>query len=128
MTPRLTAVTTLFETVGGMPTFVALVDRFYDHVERNHGLRALYPEDLTASRSALALFLAQYFGGPTTYSDEKGHPRLRMRHAHLSIGERERDGWYEAMAAAVRELDFDDDIEGAMLEYFDRSATWMINA
>jgi hemoglobin len=120
-------VTTLFEAIGGMPTFVALVDRFYDQVEGDAALRALYPDDLTASRSALALFLAQYFGGPTTYSDEKGHPRLRMRHAHLEIGTTERDGWYAAMAAAVRGFGFAPDVESAMLEYFDRSATWMIN-
>ncbi len=119
--------TTLFEAIGGMPTFVALVDRFYEQVERNVALRALYPDDLSASRSSLALFLAQYFGGPTTYSDEKGHPRLRMRHAHLTIGPSERDGWYDAMAAAVRDFGFAPDIESAMLEYFDRSATWMIN-
>ncbi len=118
---------TLYESVGGMPFFESLVERFYAEVEHNAGLRALYPSDLTASRDSLALFLAQYFGGPTTYSDVKGHPRLRMRHAHLPIDVAARDGWYDAMVSALDQVDLDSEARVVMRDYFDRSATWMIN-
>src|SRR5689334_6312858 len=77
---------TVFEAVGGQAGMDALVDAFYDRVERDAVLRPLYPDDLADSRRHLALFLGQYFGGPATYSEQRGHPRLRMRHAHLSIG------------------------------------------
>ena len=119
---------TLYESVGGMAFFESLVERFYAEVERNEALRALYPSDLTQSRDSLALFLAQYFGGPTTYSDAKGHPRLRMRHAHLSIDLNARDGWYDAMANALDQTNLEPEIRATMRDYFDRSATWMINA
>jgi hemoglobin len=118
---------TVFEHVGGQPFFDQLVARFYAHVEADPPLRALYPDDLEPGRRALALFLAQYFGGPATYSEQKGHPRLRMRHAGFAIGVAERDAWFAAMQAAVRESGVPDDIEADMLEYFDRAATWMIN-
>jgi hemoglobin len=92
----------LFERVGGLPFFETLVGRFYAGVATDPVLRPLYPEaDLAPATRRLTLFLAQYWGGPTTYSDERGHPRLRMRHAPFAIGTRERDAWLLHMRAAI---------------------------
>jgi hemoglobin len=93
----------LYEAVGGEPFFRALVDAFYDGVADDEVLLRLYPEapDLTGARERLRLFLVQYWGGPTTYSDERGHPRLRMRHMPFHIGGEERDRWLVHMLAAV---------------------------
>lgn len=94
---------TLFFRVGGMPFFERLVDVFYDGVRTDEVLLPLYPEqpDLTGARHRLTLFLAQYWGGPTTYMEERGHPRLRMRHFPFLIGPLQRDRWLVHMAAAV---------------------------
>jgi hemoglobin len=92
---------TVYEAVGGQRFFVDLVDRFYDGVATDAVLRPLYPDDLTEPRRHLALFLAQYWGGPATYSDERGHPRLRMRHAPFVIGDAERDAWLSHMLASL---------------------------
>lgn len=119
--------TTLFDHVGGQPFFDDLVDRFYDGVETDPPLRAMYPEDLDPGKRALALFLGQYFGGPTTYSDEKGHPRLRMRHVNLRIGPAERDQWLHHMTAAVHSSDTDVAATTQMLDYFAMAAEHMIN-
>ena len=119
----------VYERVGGQPFFDALVARFYDGVERDPVLRPLYPDDdMDGARARLAGFLAQYWGGPTHYSDARGHPRLRMRHAPFTIGQRERDHWLVHMLEAVRGADLDADIEGAMVEYFERAASAMINS
>src|SRR3954447_12262425 len=86
---------TVFEAVGGMPFFEALVDRFYEGVAADPNLLAVYPEpdDLSGARHRLTLFLAQYWGGPDTYGRERGHPRLRMRHAPFAVGPDARDRW-----------------------------------
>jgi hemoglobin len=93
----------LFDVVGGEKFFVDLVDRFYDGVENDHVLFPLYPEgnDTVGARHRLALFLMQYFGGPDTYMQERGHPRLRMRHFPYVIGEKERDHWLLHMVSAI---------------------------
>ncbi len=119
--------TTLFDHVGGQPFFNTLVDHFYDGVETDAPLRALYPQDLEPGKRALALFLGQYFGGPTAYSDEKGHPRLRRRHVNFAIGPEERDGWVRHMTAAVHQADLDEATQTQMLDYFDMAAQHMIN-
>lgn len=118
---------TVYELMGGQPGFDALVERFYAHVEADASLRALYPDDLGPGKRALALFLGQYWGGPPAYSAEKGHPRLRMRHAGLPIDAAARDRWLAAMTAALREGGPDRRVEAAMLEYFERAADWMVN-
>jgi hemoglobin len=118
---------TVFELVGGQQFFDALVDRFYAHVERNAELRSLYPEDLEPGKRALALFLGQYWGGPPIYSAEKGHPRLRMRHAPFAIDERARNAWLTAMLAAVDETDSPDVARRMFHEYFESASTAMIN-
>ena len=93
----------VYERVGGAAFFERLVDAFYDRVARDAVLVRLYPEapDLTGARHRLTLFLIQYWGGPTTYSDERGHPRLRLRHMPFHIGREERDHWLAHMADAV---------------------------
>ena len=101
---------TLYEQVGGQGFFDRLVDGFYEAVERDESLRALYPPDLTESKRHLTLFLVQYWGGPTTYMQERGHPRLRMRHAPFRITKEARDAWIAAMAApSILESDSDSD-------------------
>jgi hemoglobin len=118
---------TLYEVVGGQPFFDALVDRFYKRVESDPVLRPLYPDDLAPGRRALALFLGQYWGGPPVYSEEKGHPRLRMRHAPFAIGQRERDAWLTAMLASVDEADAPEVAREMMRDYFEMASTAMIN-
>jgi hemoglobin len=95
----------LFDVVGGEKFFVDLVDRFYDGVETDQVLIPLYPEgsDTIGARRRLALFLMQYFGGPDTYMQERGHPRLRMRHFPYQIGEKERDHWLLHMVGAIED-------------------------
>jgi hemoglobin len=119
----------VYDRVGGMAFFETLVDRFYEGVADDPVLLPLYPEphDLAPARRRLALFLAQYWGGPSDYSDERGHPRLRMRHAPFSIGGEERDRWLVHMRAAVASLDPPPDIERALLDYFDMAAESMRN-
>ena len=120
---------TLYEAVGGMGFFEGLVDRFYEGVAADPALLRIYPEpdDLGPARHRLTLFLAQYWGGPSTYSDERGHPRLRMRHAPFAIGPEERDHWLAAMRAAHDSLDPPDDVRRSMSDYFDMAAEGMRN-
>ncbi len=120
---------TVFEAVGGMPFFEALVDRFYEGVAADPVLLQLYPEpdDLTAARHHLTLFLAQYWGGPSTYSEERGHPRLRMRHAPFAIGPEERDHWLAHMQAALDALAPEPEVRAKLDEYFGFAAESMRN-
>jgi hemoglobin len=119
----------LYDAVGGEPVFRAIVDGFYDRVALDPLLRPLYPdEDLTAARTRLRMFLEQYWGGPTTYSEERGHPRLRMRHATWVIGERERDAWLTHMRAAVDEVELDAEARAAIWEHLERAAQTLMNA
>lgn len=94
----------LFDQVGGEAFFVQLVDAFYDGVETDKTLRPMYPDDLTDARRHLTLFLIQYWGGPRTYQDERGHPRLRMRHAPFRVTKTARDAWLSAMGAALEKM------------------------
>src|SRR5690242_6168398 len=118
----------LFELAGGEPTFRLLVRRFYPRVAADPILRRVYPdEDLSGATERLTLFLIQYWGGPTTYSDQRGHPRLRMRHAPFAIGPRERDAWLGHMTAAVESLELAPQVRQALLDYFETASTAMIN-
>jgi hemoglobin len=119
---------TVFEVVGGQPFFDALVDRFYARVEADPTLRPLYPADLAPARRSLALFLGQYWGGPPSYSAEKGHPRLRMRHAPFVIADRERDAWLAAMLAALDDADAPPAAVTLMIEYFTTASAALINS
>jgi len=95
----------LFDRVGGSGFFVDLIDRFYLGVAGDPLLRPLYPDDLTESTEHLALFLMQYWGGPSTYHETRGHPRLRMRHVPFVIGPPERDAWLRHMNGAVHHME-----------------------
>ena len=124
---------TLFFRVGGMPFFERLVDAFYDGVRTDAVLLPLYPEqpDLTGARHRLTLFLAQYWGGPTTYMEERGHPRLRMRHLPFHVGPLERDRWLVHMAAAVEQTcavdGIPDGIDVELMPYFVPAAEHLRN-
>jgi hemoglobin len=114
-----------------MTFFERLVDTFYDGVATDEVLLVLYPErpDLTGARHRLTLFLAQYWGGPTTYMDERGHPRLRMRHLPFHVGPLERDRWLVHMAAAVEQVcaERDDDVAEELMAYFVPAAEHLRN-
>ena len=119
---------TFFETVGGEDTFRRLVARFYEGVAADPVLRPLYPEDdLGPAEERLRLFLIQYWGGPTTYHEQRGHPRLRMRHVPFAIGPAERDAWLTHMRAAVDSLDLPADQEQTLWEYLVYAAHSMQN-
>ena len=119
---------TLYDRAGGTPFFEALVGRFYDGVAEDPILRPVYPEpDLAGARHRLALFLIQYWGGPTTYDQERGHPRLRMRHAPFAIGPVERDRWLVHMRVAVADLAPPPDVAAELERYFTMAAEAMRN-
>jgi hemoglobin len=94
----------LFDQVGGEAFFVRLVNAFYEAVETDETLRPMYPEDLRDARRHLTLFLVQYWGGPRTYQEERGHPRLRMRHAPFRVTKSARDAWLAAMGGALESV------------------------
>lgn len=118
---------TIFEQVGGAPTFRRLVDSFYQKVEADLELRALFPANLEPGKEAQYYFLMQYFGGPGTYSEKRGHPRLRARHLPFTIGQKERDLWLQYMLEALAELAIAEPARTEMEEYFRRASTFMIN-
>ncbi|MEW1957488.1 globin [Kineococcus sp. NPDC059986] len=119
---------TFFDEVGGHATFVRLVDAFYDGVAADEVLRPMYPEaDLGPAKERLLLFLEQYWGGPTTYSEQRGHPRLRMRHAPFKVNPDARDRWLTHMRAAVESLALPPAQEGVLWDYLDRAAHSMLN-
>ncbi len=119
----------VFDLAGGQPFFDALVDRFYQGVESDPELLALYPDrgDLAGARRRLALFLGQYWGGPSTYSDERGHPRLFMRHKGFLIDPAGRDRWLRHMREAVSFMDPPAAVAARLLAYFDTAAEAMRN-
>jgi hemoglobin len=117
----------LYERVGGSPFFTALVENFYAGVAGDPLLRPLYPDELQAPKDHLRLFLEQYWGGPTTYSDQRGHPRLRMRHAPFVIGTPERDAWLRHMTAAVKAGGLPPADEQELLDYFAMAARSLEN-
>jgi hemoglobin len=118
----------LYERAGGTPFFDALVGHFYTGVADDPVLRSIYPDqDLAPARRRLTLFLIQYWGGPTTYGDERGHPRLRMRHAPFAIGPEARDHWLSRMRAAIAEVAPPADVAEELDAYFAMAAEAMRN-
>src|SRR3954463_4935207 len=117
------------DLVGGEPFFTRLVDLFYDGVATDPVLLPLYPDrpDLAPARRRLTLFLIQYWGGPGTYSEQRGHPRLRMRHAPFRVGPVERDAWLGHMRRAVDSLGLDPAAEDQLWQYLERAAHFMVN-
>ncbi|HVW43339.1 MAG TPA: globin [Amycolatopsis sp.] len=120
---------TFYDAVGGEPTFRKIVARFYAEVAEDEVLRPIYPEqDLGPAEERLRLFLMQYWGGPHTYSDTRGHPRLRMRHAPFKIGPIERDAWLRAMRVAVDEARLPAPLAKQLWEYLEMAAQGMMNS
>jgi hemoglobin len=118
----------VFELAGGEPAFRELVGRFYAGVATDPVLRPVYPEeDLAGATERLTLFLIQYWGGPSTYTERRGHPRLRLRHQPFTIGPAEREAWLRQMTAAVESMDFAPGVRKALLDYFDAASTAMMN-
>ncbi len=117
-----------YEAVGGHETFAALVARFYEGVAEDPLLRPMYPEeDLGPAEQRLTAFLEQYWGGPTTYSQERGHPRLRMRHAPYKVNPAARDAWLTHMRTAVDSLDLAPLHRAELWDYLERAAHSLIN-
>ena len=117
----------VYRAVGGDPTFRQLVDEFYKRIEQDPILRPLFPEDLEPGKEHQFLFLIQLFGGPLRYNAQRGHPRLRMRHFPFAIGQAERDAWVGHMLAAIEAVGIQEPARTAMIEYFERAGTFMIN-
>lgn len=118
----------LYDRAGGTPFFETLIARFYEGVATDSALRPLYPEaDLAGARHRLTLFLIQYWGGPRTYDEERGHPRLRMRHAPFAVGPAERDRWLVHMRAAIVALAPPSDVADELENYMAMAAEAMRN-
>ena len=117
-----------YERVGGQKTFNELVSHFYALVAVNPVLRPMYPDsDLKAAALRLEMFLVQYWGGPTTYSEQRGHPRLRMRHAPFHIATKERDEWLNCMRQAVDGLEINAELKTELWNYLEMAANSMVN-
>ena len=120
---------TAYERMGGHDTFVRLVDAFYEGVAADEPLRALYPEeDLGPAADRLRMFLEQYFGGPNTYSETRGHPRLRMRHAPYAVTPDQRDRWLRHMLAAADQVALPEAEDTELRSYLTYAAGFMVNA
>jgi len=120
--------TEIYDAVGGDRPFFELVERFYVGVEGDSALRALYPADLTAGKDHLAWFLIQRFGGPAYFNQQRGEPRLRMRHHTFAITPALRDAWMRHMLSALEAVEVFGPFLTVMTEYFEHSATFLINA
>ncbi|MBI3430391.1 MAG: globin [Actinobacteria bacterium] len=119
---------TFFEEVGGSETFADLVSQFYACVAVNPVLRPMYPEsDLQGAALRLQMFLEQYWGGPTTYSEQRGHPRLRMRHAGFHIASAQRDAWLDCMNQAIAGLTIEDHLKIELRQYIEMAAQSLVN-
>ncbi|ARG59792.1 globin [Mycobacterium kansasii] len=121
-----------YDAVGGAKTFDAIVSRFYEQVAEDEILRPLYPEkDLSGAEERLRMFLEQYWGGPRTYSEQRGHPRLRMRHMPFRITPIHRDAWLRCMHTAVASIDaqtLDDERRRELLAYLEMAAHSLVNS
>ena len=120
--------TTFYDAVGGHETFARLVAGFYSRVATDPILRPLYPdEDWAEAPHRLRMFLEQYWGGPRTYSEQRGHPRLRMRHAPFTIGVAERDAWLHNMRASLDDLQLEPELDAQLWDYLVMAAHSLIN-
>lgn len=119
---------TIYQQIGGEATLRRMVDVFYARVQLDPVLSPMYPEDdLAGSKHRLSLFLVQFFGGPQTYSQERGHPRMKMRHSPYAIGPLERDTWLTHMLAAIDETGIEEPMRTLMRDYFIRTAEHLMN-
>jgi len=119
---------TFYDAIGGYPTVAKIVDRFYEGVATDQVLRALYPEDdLGPAAERLTMFLAQYWGGPTTYSDRRGHPRLRMRHAPFKVNPDARDRWLRHFREGLDSANLPPELDAKFWDYVTHAAQFMVN-
>jgi hemoglobin len=121
---------TPFHRIGGQPTVDRIIDSFYDRMDtlvEARVIRELHPEDLSATRTALKKYLAEWLGGPAAYTQERGHPRLRARHMPFSIGDEERDAWMFCMRGAMEEVVTDQAAREGILQKLSQVADWMRN-
>ncbi len=118
-----------YQSVGGHPTFVKLIDVFYDGVADDEILRPMYPEeDLEPAKERFLMFLEQYWGGPKTYSETRGHPRLRMRHHPYQVTPAARDRWLLHMRHAIDSLELPPLQEATLWDYMERAAHSLVNS
>ena len=121
--------TNYYELFGGEAFFSDLVSQFYAHVATNEILRPMYPEsDMKGAAHRLQIFLEQYWGGPTTYQEERGHPRLRMRHAGFKIGPAAKDAWLTCMRQAVEGMEMQPDAQEKLWRYLEGAAEHLLNS
>ncbi len=121
--------TNYYELFGGEPFFADLVSQFYARVATNEILRPMYPErDMAGAARRLQMFLEQYWGGPTTYSEERGHPRLRMRHAGFKIGPAAKEAWLTCMREAVEGMEMDSAAQEKLWRYLEGAAEHLLNS
>ncbi|MGO1973413.1 MAG: globin [Propionibacteriaceae bacterium] len=119
---------TFYDAIGGHATFTALIDRFYEGVADDDLLRPMYPEeDLGPAADRFRMFLEQYWGGPTTYSDQRGHPRLRMRHAPFPVTAEAAIAWLGHMRDAMDSIELTPEQDAEMWNYMQRAAASMVN-
>lgn len=118
---------TIYELVGGDPTFRKLVDAFYEKIAADPTIRGMFPDDLEPGKEGQFLFLAQYFGGPARYIETRGHPRLRMRHAPFTIDQRAAETWLSHMLTSIDEIGIEEPARSVMRDYFERAAPFMVN-
>jgi hemoglobin len=122
--------TSAFDVLGGADAIERIVDLFYERMDRlpeAATVRAMYPADLTQSRTVLKKYLTEWLGGPALYSSERGHPRLRARHLPFSIGVPERDAWMLCMRGALEEVVTSEPVREVLLEHISGVADWMRN-
>jgi hemoglobin len=117
----------VYDLIGGEPVIREIVRRFYDRIEADPVLRPMFPDDLGPGREYQALFLIQFFGGPRTYLDVRGHPRLRARHMPFVIDRQAREHWLQHMLDAIDEIGVSEPARSTMREYFERASEFMIN-
>lgn len=128
-TPEAPGGQTFYDEIGGYPTIAKIVDRFYEGVATDEVLRPLYPEeDLGPAAERFTLFLVQYWGGPTTYSDNRGHPRLRMRHAPFAVTPLARDHWLKHFRAGLDEANLTPEQDAKFWDYVTHAAQFMVNS
>ena len=119
---------TFYDAIGGYPTIAKIVARFYEGVATDEVLRPLYPEeDLAAAEERFTMFLAQYWGGPTTYNERRGHPRLRMRHAPFAVTPRAKEHWLTHFRAGLDDAGLSPEHDAQFWDYVTHAAQFMVN-
>ena len=117
-----------YEAIGGYETIAGIVHRFYEGVASDEVLRPLYPEeDLAGAEERFTLFLVQYWGGPTTYSERRGHPRLRMRHAPFAVTPRAKEHWLRHFRAGLDSAGLTPELDAQFWDYVTHAAQFMVN-